>query len=243
MTVKFSTTDRIANVHIPKTAGSTFRHQLAHHYDVLAVSPETADPAETDFYQGYQKQLIDLRPVLEAKERYFLTGHFRYRDIVMALDEFASQIALITFIRDPVQRTLSDYFYSFSNTHPDNEKFRSEYPTLESYIENAGQMNKQFMYLAPHENACVDETIAEIEKNFSFVGITELYAQCEREIFAELDLELPPPVHMNRGGDTGERSQSMELYGDLLAEAQHNDLALYNHFYRKACRPSTAGSN
>ena len=208
---------------------------MALYYDVLGVSPGIADPAETDFYQGYQKQLIELRPTLEAKERYFLTGHFRYRDIVQALGKFASQISLITFVRDPVQRALSDYFYSFSDTHPDHGQFRSEFPTFESYVENAGQMNKQFMYLAPHENACVDETIAAIEENFSFVGITELYAECEREIFAELDLELPPPVHRNRGSDTAEKTHSMELYGELLAEAQGDEFELYNHFYRKAC--------
>jgi hypothetical protein len=96
----------LVSIHIPKTAGTSFRHTLQSVYGkkgVLRIDIRKGNEA------SLQVRAADNPRTLPTQAR-VLHGHFRYDD----LKEFYSLdngIPVITWLRDPVERVISNFFY------------------------------------------------------------------------------------------------------------------------------------
>ncbi len=89
-------TDRVAFIHIPKTAGITFSTLI---YALLASLP---------WCPAIMPEHLVTIPYDELLKYRFFTGHFRYRLLEKI---FPSGFISLTFLREPVSRTVSHYNY------------------------------------------------------------------------------------------------------------------------------------
>ncbi len=225
-----SNKNQLVYIHIPKTAGISFRRQIVRHYRIIGVHPE----GEVDDYYGFfQTRLAELHPTLQATPRYMLSGHFRYRELVASLGALLPDITLMTHLRDPVTRTLSDYFYSISQAHPQHAQVLERYPSFEDYMATPGQMNKQLAYLMPDRNATVAETIEVMEREFAFVGLTEQFGVCQAYLYGALGCPIPRELHENRNLNKARMEEALEQFGPQLEELLSDEIELYAHFRAK----------
>lgn len=220
-------------IHIPKTAGSTLRAVLG--YAIGSVhgpsrrligidEPQVGLP----YFEGLAASAKGRITELFVDGLHVMSGHFRYRDIVPVLAQERHQVSLITFLRDPIRRTLSDYLYSTSTTHPGHVAFREAYPTLEAYAHNTGEMNKQVDFLRPFEDAPLDLTIDNALQNIDFIGLTERF---ETDAAQLLDALQAPYVQLqaeNVSRDLDRAAEAYKIHHAMLQDILSPDIALYD---------------
>lgn len=225
--------DKIVLIHIPKTAGSSLRSVLGYalgqvHGGAQPVIGIDTVPSELPYFDGLAQAASHALPDLFHDGLQVMSGHFRYRDIVPVLKGCRDEVSLITFLRDPVKRTISDYLYSMSDRHSGRAIFAETYPTFEDYIQNTGEMNKQVDYLRPFENAPLEVTIDSALHNLDFIGLTEHYDNDLAQLQAGLGTSVAPLEAENVNPNRAQASDAFEKYSDRLREILAPDIALYN---------------
>jgi hypothetical protein len=229
----------IINIHVPKTAGSTFGHLMrnvcrsigrvdlyANIHLGLGVQPdEQYDAALVRHLTLYLAQLPPDRPAI-------LTGHFSLSDIIPVIAPLGDRIGLVTFLRDPVDRCISDYNYCLTDKHPGHESFRRQFPTLADFLVNPASVNKHMTHLRPHAGATVEETAAYLRDRFLFIGQTARFDQDFARLCGTLGLPKVPPLRVNVGPERGESGEIDSAMRARVAAAVAADIAL--------CRAVTA---
>ena len=217
----------IVNVHIPKTAGSTLRHQIVKHMPIYRVDPVAAFD---DYYQDLAQRLGGVvGTVATRRDAMLASGHYRFRDARAVLAPISGQCFIVAFIRDPVKRFLSDYFYSISDTNLTHAAMRAQYPTVEHYLSAPGQTNKQLEYLRPWEGASVGETFAALCAECALIGIAEDYEAHADYLFDAFDLPKRPANEKRNVGSDQEAMQAAHArFYDAVAEAHEYEIDLYN---------------
>ena len=157
-----------------------------------------------------------------------MSGHYRYREITSILGDRRRDVCLGTFLRDPIRRTLSDYFYSISERHPDRDVFLARYPTFESYARNPGEMNKQTDFLKPFEGAPLDLTIENALRNLDFIGLTERFESDVDQLFAALGAARGELGIENVNLNKDKAAEAYVAHHDMLQEVLAPDIALYD---------------
>ena len=221
----------IVNVHIPKTAGSTLRHQLVKHIPIFRV-----DPVENfvDYYADLGNRLSDVIPVMRRQSAtMFASGHYRFRDARTVLAPIKFQTLMIAFLRDPVKRFLSDYFYSISDANLTHKAMRERYPTVESYMSAGGQLNKQLEYMRPFEGASVGATVDALCAEMGLVGITENYESHADYFFQAFGIPRKPDEKLNIGKDQEAMNDAYLRYQDMLSTAQEYEIDLYDEMRKR----------
>lgn len=165
-------------VHIPKTAGTSFRIAANNYYgpeyilNDYGMESKTTSPEVLEYYY----KSTDVEKLRAASSKYSLiTGHYpvaRYAEI------FASS-PIVTFIREPVSRMISEYFHL--KNHEGLTLSLKEFYRKEEYC------NRQVKLLG-------GKTIHEID----FVGVTDQYelslSLFNKKFGAELEF-----LNMNKG--------------------------------------------
>ena len=97
-------------VHIPKTAGTSFRLSAADYFGKNKIvghynkeSNATSQVVKNFWYESNDKKLY--KEMLQKKEKKFITGHICLDDYY----EFIPEAKYVTFLRDPLQRVISSY--------------------------------------------------------------------------------------------------------------------------------------
>lgn len=192
-------------VHVPKTAGSSLRGELA---NVLLpeanIFVDYDDPTKT-FQQGLDAAVARFIARNAKEPHRFASGHI-FPQHVEAIAKAARTIRRLTMLRNPVRRVISDYRYQCSSMHPGNDVFRSSFPSLASYLEQEGEMNKATRYLVPEEILATGDAeacLAYITRTYDFVGLQEMYPLAFRFLFALVDDRRAPTLRMrvNEGGE------------------------------------------
>ncbi|OAV44832.1 sulfotransferase family 2 domain-containing protein [Lewinella sp. 4G2] len=154
----------IISIHVPKTAGTSFYHALQTAYG-KAVSPSyrRRDVKQLAERHGSFANGIDKSDVV-------LHGHFYYEEIKRLHQP--SRVKLITWLRDPVDRVISNYrFFRAGLKNPDRnpEQFAANQHRLEesllTYAERPENRNVMSKFL----------TGIQLEE-LDFVGLQEHYA-------------------------------------------------------------------
>ena len=166
-------------IHIPKTAGVSFGNQAAAHFRYENVFLEESDyrlvaSGQLSYLDALAQKLQAQAERMSSGDIDFLGGHLQYRTVKHVLDSFTS-IRLMTFLRDPVDRVISDYRYCLSPAFPNHATFREKFPDMRRYVEEKSEANKIYKYLRCSLTEPANETARRTEATFAFVGLVEQY--------------------------------------------------------------------
>ena len=215
-------------IHIPKTAGTSFRRELE-----ILLQPATnvyPDYTKTDEPIRFQRpELVrELNKRDDLQELRLATGHMPYSE---ARNISGRPVALLTFLREPVERMISDYRYQLSDAHPMKEIARKRWTDFEAFVSHQSTSNKMYRFLAMNNHEPVDEVISRLEEKFLFVGILEKYELCFRFITETLGLQSNPNVYANRALPNNKaQTEFSDSIMARMAEQNDKDYAIYNHF-------------
>ncbi|WP_439594758.1 sulfotransferase [Falsiroseomonas sp.] len=227
-------------VHVPKTAGTSLRAELA-----AILPPDVNIHVDyTDTTRSFRER-ID-----EAVERFldqagpggirFASGHIVARHVAR-IAERLPQARFITMLRDPVARVISDYRHQRSPRQPGFEAFRQRVPDLDAYLALRWEMDKSALHLVPQEILARGDTAAAIEhvaRCFAFVGIQEMYDLSFRAITALAGRQQAPQIRANVNMDEDGTDAVDAATAARIRALNPMDAALYDHF-AEALRTAT----
>jgi hypothetical protein len=220
-------------VHIPKTAGSSFRRELA---DVLRPNHNVHVDRSRQGQPHGQKLIAATQAFNQRlKERpcRFASGHVPITMLAAHVDIWRD-LKLITMLREPGTRVVSDYRYQTTPAHPTHREFIERFPTFESYLSAPRMRNRMFNFLRPSQKATLDECIAFIVERFSFVGVVEMYPMSVRLVTRLMEQERSPSRYVRKTVDN--EFNQVEVTPELLEQVRELnslDVALYDYFYAK----------
>ena len=214
-------------VHVPKTAGSSLRGELAarlqpdmnievDYNDATRLFRDKMDDAVRNFLAG------------PAEHIRFASGHLMGRHVAQMRSAMQGA-RFITFLRDPVERVVSDYRYQRSPKHPPHPQFREKYPSLEAYLEFKGDRNKSAQHLiapAVYAGREPEECVDYLLRAYDFVGVQEMYPLSFRTLTALIGEPAWPKLRENVNRNEEEENLSPELAAEVR-EANAIDAALY----------------
>lgn len=217
---KISNKIELVSIHIPKTAGTSFRNVLKAVYGKKSV-------VRFDIRSGGKKIEVEQKQLKTRKlsdNIRVIHGHFRYRDLV-ELVEIDEGIPVVTWMRDPVDRVISNYYYLaeiLSKELQEEKKglniLAKMQRNLIEYARNEISRNRMHKFL---DGMAVDK--------FKFVGIQEHYEEDLIDLMNTLGIDTFPNYHVNVTGRKYDVSQEtieeiktlnaldMALYQDALS--------------------------
>lgn len=157
--------DTMLFVHIPKTAGVSVGQSLQEAFDRFH-GVEWSEIAKS-FRQATRQAVY--RQTQEAS-RQVIMGHYGWPELQLWRNH-EMDMKCGTIFREPVARTVSNYFYNLSDAHPGHENFRTRFPTLESYVAKQPydvQLTQAIGFVDSFENA-----LRKFIRYYTFLGITE----------------------------------------------------------------------
>ena len=225
--------NKFVNVHIPKTAGSTLIANLSwaiggyHEADYELINVHSLNKYEYNF-EGYGRTFSELLPQIAEEGARAITGHYRYQDISGSLAPLRDEVTLVTFVRDPIMRLISDYYFSSSYRNNGYEQFVSMFSCFEDYLVDDFDMKKQINYLTPYEGADIKTVTDNAINNFDLVGVTENFENDFMELMAATDLNYELTGNLNVNPDKTEMLRTYEKYKDQLRDMMSEEYQLYD---------------
>ena len=218
-------------LHIPKTAGSSFSSELAArcrpYRNVHIDYADTTTP-----HQAQISNAVD-RFIAEMATQHFgsASGHVPFH-LVRRILEAKLDTQVVTFLRAPEARVISDFRYQRTPMHPPYQTFIQEFPTIESYIESPQSQNKIAKFVYGTDRTCtVEELTRHAGEKFAFIGLLEMYPMSFNSIFAAMGHPgLAPSEHKRKTPDT--KSTEVEItpaIRGLIRETNRLDQALYKY--------------
>ncbi|NRA40441.1 MAG: sulfotransferase family 2 domain-containing protein [Planctomycetes bacterium] len=173
---------KVLFLHVPKCGGTSVDRAVragfggprkCHHLNAQASE---AAGSRLEVPLTGARELI-LAYMAESEGAQYISGHFRFTSLIHQLHGEGWQI--ITVLRNPVEKWLSQYFY---NATKKSEHFRIE-ESLEDFVKTDRARNYGCDFInnfAPHippekqaEEEAIDETIAVLKKKCCLVGFTD----------------------------------------------------------------------
>ncbi|HEY0292016.1 MAG TPA: hypothetical protein VGC51_06715 [Hansschlegelia sp.] len=155
----------IFSVHIPKTAGTSFRNALKERYgEKLACFYGANDPATHPLLRVRRNALASRIPALEDAGVEVLHGHYPLSLVKSAIIDPSRQV--ITWVRDPIDRVVSHY--SFIKERPTKWAFDQEI--------KSGQLSLlAFAKKRPIRNIATRYLSGFSPDELAFVGVSERF--------------------------------------------------------------------
>ena len=220
-------------VHIPKTAGSSFRRELA---DLLRPNHNVnvaGDRRQASYEDKIAAATKDFNDRLNQSPCRFASGHVPVTALMRHLDNWQN-LKLITMLRDPAVRMISDYRYQTTPAHPVHREFIERFPTFDAYLATEWTRNRMFRFLRPSEDATLEECIAFMVERFAFVGTVEMYPLSVRLVTRLMGEERSPSRYLRKTVDN--QHNQLEVTPALMErvrELNSLDVALYGYFHSK----------
>jgi hypothetical protein len=217
-------------VHVPKTAGTSLRAELAQRLqpDVNIVVDYT-DTSRT-FHERMDEAVENFLARAQASGVRFASGHILARH-VLRIGAKLPQARFITFLRDPVDRAVSDYRHQRSPRHPIHADFIARVPDFEAYLALRSEQDKAAKHLIRPEilrtrdpAACVDCML----RTYDFIGVQELYSLSFRTLTALIGASASPQLRRNVNSDTETACEVTPELAARIREANPIDSALYD---------------
>lgn len=213
-------------LHIPKTAGSSFRRML-----------EKAIPQSTTYPN--RKELVDKTNLYYdyrlvggiAKERYEKTrlflGHYPYK----VLELMPSKIKTVVFLRNPIERAISDLFFLRKEKDLEAESLESFFEKEKPHFDN---LHVRFLSDTPTPLGTItinDELLQQAKNNLDkcfCLGLLEEFALSIKLMSTTLNLDLGEVVRTNVNKTKKKDLVSEELMAKIVAHNQF-DMQLYEY--------------
>ncbi len=215
----------LAFLHVPKTAGTSLLAALKKEYPHnFHMSYDQIDEKLDEFINEQRSKNYD-----------FFTGHFAIRH---ARKMWAADLkySLITFIREPISRLISDYRYQKTELHPPHKEFIAKYPTFESWVLDVPpniQLKKLMGFI---DN--VDEGYYKLLTQYAFIGVTELYDLSVNVLGGITGRDFtstPKKLNVTEKLSINEINPSEKLI-EKLNEIHYIDIQIYNRIYSHFAR-------
>jgi hypothetical protein len=152
-------------IHIPKTAGISVGESLRDAFDCFHGVEWTNIPQS---FRAAVRHALYQNTVQD--ERHVIMGHFGWPEM-QVFRNHDIPLKCGTFLRNPVDRTISNYNYNCSEAHPANQDFRARFPTLDAYVAELPidvQVTQCLGMISSLENA-----LEKLIGYYSFLGLTE----------------------------------------------------------------------
>lgn len=154
-------------LHIPKTAGSSFRRELERHFAQENIMPSQALRKEVGGYPPFT-YVRELSKAHLAKIK-LISGHYQYREVS---DHFVEKPLLLIMMREPLSRCISECLHILRHPTHDMHTYLPDNPDLADITDSHEVMhylaNVVPMMLLP------DLTDAkQLIENSAFLGIQE----------------------------------------------------------------------
>jgi hypothetical protein len=201
-------------LHIPKTAGSTFHTILGNQYKKSATKAVLgARYKDENIAQFISAPLEDKAHIKLFK------GHMPF-----GLHEYIpAPCRYITFLRDPVERVISQYYYIKKNTHnPLHDAVEGGDMSIIDFVTSGiavGMNNGQCRFIngdldefpfGENNRTLLDNAIINIEKYFELVGITERFDQSILLMSEALGWEKKPYYRRENVSKTKKTSREID---------------------------------
>lgn len=218
-------------LHIPKTAGSTFKQILRNEYPEnkrfeIVVRDKALMTDEFLQLPSDKKESLDL-----------LYGHMEFG----LHQKFQKEVKYITFLRDPVSRVISNYYYLLRTPyHPYYDTVIKNKLSLKDYIEqdiNPSLNNGYIKFLSGQnevtENA-YQQVIENLENHFAVIGITEQFDESIL-IMKEVLKWKSTPLYFRQNVSKNKKSgkEDYNELKDLILSKNSFDARLYNFAVEK----------
>jgi hypothetical protein len=209
----------IISVHIRKCAGTTFKASLKDFYKKRLLF-DYGDEVGSNWPSSIEKRKVRLANAKASKssiEKNFdiIHGHF-FRN---KYDFLGCRLVFATFLRDPVSRVLSNYFYLKRNpdrANPDALLVHKFDFSLEEFASHPDNQNLQSHYLQT-------DGLQEL----SFVGVVEEYEQSIKRFNEVFDCELVAGQNLNVNDDASRQYEVPQKTIDVIVENNLKDIQLY----------------
>jgi hypothetical protein len=224
-------------VHVPKTAGSSLATELAAllppYRSIHIDHTDRSRPAQERYDEVTEAFLL-----LQAREPCRVaSGHVQFRQW-RRIQEAVPGTGLITMLREPVARLVSDYLYQRSPMHPLAEEVRARIPDFAAFVELKGQRNRIARHLLPPRIALdgdVERGLKFLRDRYAFIGVQERYELGFRALTAMLSgVPRAPAGERKRANDgaAAEKAVVTEALRDpslqaRIAELNAFDLAVH----------------
>lgn len=217
----------IISVHLPKTAGKSFEAALKTRFGGSLLEDYATFPMNTP---EYERNRTALAASLINADADFSTAeciHGHFLPVKYLLMATRRELTFVTWVRNPVQRLLSNYYYwrrtYQAETAPAlHRKMAEENWSVERFCLGAEMRNMyaQFLWGFPIEN-------------FDFIGVTEFYDQ-DLAYFAQRFLGVPvEPQRVNVGATQGGAYEIDEALRSQIEGFHERDMELYQRALEK----------
>ncbi len=160
--------------HIPKTAGSSLVAELL----ANATPYHNIVPDYLDVKTPHSVKIKNAVNLFLKKQKTIhfnsVSGHL-FPTHLQQIKEKNSQSKIFTYLRHPVKRIISEYYYSCSPIHPLHQSFREKYPLFNDYINDPIEANKQAFYMFQDRNINAKDALKLMQEQYDFIGLQELY--------------------------------------------------------------------
>lgn len=225
-------TDRFADelcvfIHIPKTAGSSLSTELAQMRRPYRNIHRTYHHGETITFSRLEDEIEAVIASGKMAAARSCSGHFSWRQ-AQPIRAARPDARCFTFLRDPVQRVISDYRYSRTPSHPTYVQTIARFPTIDSYVKSPETQDKMARFLLPDDIVTPAQIDAFIGDNYAFVGLLDLYPLSFNILSRLLGENRMPSEHRRVTEDTDDNpvEQTPELHAAIAAH-NRRDVALY----------------
>jgi len=227
--------ERVAFIHIPKTAGSTFvsiLHKIYPREKRFKISAGNSLPASFQ-YEVAAKSVEKLDWEI-VKKIQLLYGHMPF-----VINNKTKDFKFITILRDPIERVISDYYYVKSTPANPLHLLVKDF-TLIQYITNKRSLhldNLQTRLLSGRINGKLKEidlkiAIENLNTRFVAVGITEYFELSLILFKKQLKWHtLPDFVNQNTGKSKPKSLNDHE--SEVVKQYNQFDRKLYDFYLKK----------
>lgn len=193
-------------VHIPKTAGTSFRVAAEEWFGKSHLLHDYGSQARrtSPIFRRYEAGKMSWEKLLvEIGKAKFVTGHFAAQRYLSAF----SPSHFCAFVRDPVERTISQYFH--------HRHVLGYSHGLETFVEDARFHDQQHRLLA---GLSLDQ--------MGFVGVTEAYAESLSIFNSHFGTALKVGFHNQRASRQDDDAIPIELI-TRIRERNERDVDLH----------------
>jgi len=208
-------TVKLVSIHIPKTAGTSFIHSLKKQYGYKKVVRIDSNANRTNFNK------IPEDKAYVYKNTAVIHGHFPI-DLLKAHVTLSDDIPIITWLRDPVERVISNYYYL-------RKRLDEELKEEKKGLNILPRMRRSLLEYAQDERNCnrISKFLKGINlEDFFFIGIVENYDNDIQELGRRLNWSALEIVTHNKTG-TSNKPVVDEQTKALIRSYNKEDQVLY----------------
>jgi hypothetical protein len=226
----------LISVHLPKTAGSSLKHLLEQRFGSLMLPDYQDFPLNTPRPRRLARALFDCaRTAFDPPQADCIHGHFmplKYRLLATR-----RRIPVITWMRDPVERLASHYYYWIRNYNPERAG------ALRRRVVEEGWSIERFCLGPELRNVYGQVLIGYPLQRFEFIGITEHF-EADLHTFCHRYLGTAPTAstrNVNPDRDAAGYFVSASALRKRIARHHASDMEMYDRALRmRALRASKA---